>query len=193
MGRRRSTGPVVARGLPAEPDEAGPAAQVGQVGPGTSARQVARDLRGLAHLLRDENNARRNRTPRSARRYLDNAVAAGSRGHGPGAAEACRALATRIAEAFVRPGEPTADDPWPPEREHALANRLLGSMHHVAMDLVDRSGERAEHPLVVVSCDFYRRVVQALERDGLGEGGLRQVVGGVTPPMLHAMGMREPR
>jgi len=192
MPRLRPRGPGAPPRLPAGPVPQEMEVRVDQVAPVTSARQGARDLRGLVGMLDDQNAAWRNRTPRSARRLLDNAVAASIRDPEGGTAADLRALASRIAERFQRSGDISADDPWPAGQEHLLADRLLWAMHIVAMDLIHHSSEESEHRLVRAAVGFYRRVVKGLRRDGLGSRGLQMAVGEAIPHLLHAVGMTKP-
>jgi hypothetical protein len=193
MAKQKIIRPAPALEIPPGSEVQEPETRNVQVGRMTSTRQAARDLHSLACVLRKENQSRQDRQPPTAKWYLDNAAAGAVRKHGKPAAEASRALADRVAEIFEGPGWPKVNEPWSPGDENVQANHLLTALHIVAMGLVERSGEASEHPLVVVSPGFYRRVVSALERDGLGDWDRRQAVGKATPHLLDAMSMKTPR
>ena len=188
MPRLKAFGPRAAGSLARPvPDELDP--RVDLVGPVTSSRQTARDLRGLVGVMQSEAQAWRNRRTRTTRTLVDRALDGAVRARGALHANACREVGDRVIAAFICGVDSMADEPWLPDEAHQSAARLMDAVMLEATRLVHEPPTADRRERLRAFQAFGREMAEVLAAEGLGDPKPREVLRTAVPTLckLHAM------
>jgi hypothetical protein len=163
-------------GHPAGDREEESEANIAQVAPLTSTRPAARDLRGLASVLREEVQNREGRQLRTARQLVATAMSR-ARGAGCRDAKAYDEVGERVLDASSRFADVAPDEPWPVEQAKGFAAAFTSAVMRAANQLLDEPRTVDRRSRLKVFSAFSRHLARILADEGLLVGPMNGVLG----------------